>query len=50
MCTLGDGSMDDDDNLPTHTVEINVDKRRKSLTGTATTPGNIGGQNIKCEW
>jgi hypothetical protein len=49
MCILGDGSMDDDDNLPTHTVEINVDKRRKSLPGSAATPGNIGGQINKCK-
>ena len=46
---LGDGSMDDDDNLPQHSVEINVDKRRKSLPGTATIPGSIGGLNNKRE-
>lgn len=39
--------MDDDDHLPQHSVEINVDKRRKSLPGTAPTPGPIGGQNAK---
>lgn len=42
--------MDEDDNLPTHTVEVNVDKRRKSLPGTAATPGTVGGQNNKREW
>ena len=50
MYISGEGSMDDDDNLPQHTVEVNVDKRRKSLPGTAATPGSIGGQNNKCEW
>ena len=50
MRILGDGSMDEDDNLPTHTVEVNVDKRRKSLPGTAATPGTVGGQNNKREW
>ena len=47
MYQVGDGSMDDDDNLPQHSVEVNVDKRRKSLPGTVATPAPIGGQNTK---